>query len=312
VLPFKALKPIQSSGNKLILGYEGKDNTNGKKPKITLKNKDQIIPTIVTKVPKKDSLLVWYKPLKVDSLSLNIENEKYSKNFSLKNKTLKSDTLNLKAVQTGMLNLRDRLTFESNTPLIKIDNSKIKLIGKDSTAVAFTTVYDEYTQELFVDFKIEEEQRYTLKMLPGAVTDFFEKTNDTLSYKTSTKNRADYGNLILSLKNVKRFPVIIQLTDEKGTIVKATEYTEDKTEIEFNLLEPFLYTLRAIYDDNKNKEWDTGNYLEKKQAEEVIYLSKEIDVRANWDVTQTFDLSLPYVPEPKKKIAKPKAKSTSF
>ena len=311
-LPFKAFKPSQVSGNRLVLGFEGKENSKGEKPKITLKNKDQIIPTIITKLIKKDSLQVWYTPLKVDSLSLNLEKGKYKKDFSFKIKKQKNDTVNLKAVQSGVLNFRDRFTLESNTPLVKFDKSKMKLIDKDSTAVDFTTAYDEYTQELFIDFKIEEAQKYNLKMMPGAVTDFFEKTNDTLSFRTNTKNRADYGNLIVSLKNVNRFPVIIELTDEKGTVVKATEYTESKTEIEFNLLEPFLYTLRAIYDDNKNKEWDTGSYLEKRQAEEVIYFSKEVDVRTNWDVTQPFDLSIPYTPEPKKKIAKEKPKSNSF
>jgi uncharacterized protein (DUF2141 family) len=311
-LPFKAIKPVQVSGNRLILGFEGKENSKGEKPKIILKNKDEIIPSVVTKIAKKDSLQVWFKPLKIDSLSLKIEKGNYKKDFNFKIKNQKNDTLNLKAVQSGILNFRDRFTLESSTPLVKFDKSKIKLIDKDSTAVNFTTAYDEYTQELFIDFKIEEAQKYNLKMMPGAVTDFFEKTNDTLSFSTSTRNRADYGNLILSLKNVKRFPVIIELTDAKGTIVKATEYTDSKTEIEFNLLEPFLYTLRAIYDDNKNKEWDTGSYLEKKQAEEVIYFSKEIDVRTNWDVTQTFDLSIPYTPEPKKKKEKEKKKSSSF
>jgi len=311
-LPFKAFKPSQVSGNRLVLGFEGKENSKGERPKITLKNKDQIIPTIITKLTKKDSLQVWFNPLKADSLSLNLEKGKYKKDFSFKIKKQKNDTVNLKVVQSGVLNFRDRFTLESNTPLVKFDKSKMKLIDKDSAAVDFTTAYNEYTQELFVDFKIEEAQKYNLKMMPGAVTDFFEKTNDTLSFKTITKNRADYGNLLVSLKNVKRFPVIIELTDEKGTVVKATEYTDSKTEIEFNLLEPFLYTLRAIYDDNKNKEWDTGSYLEKRQAEEVIYFSKEVDVRTNWDVTQSFDLSIPYTPEPKKKIAKPKPKSNSF
>jgi uncharacterized protein (DUF2141 family) len=311
-LPFKAFKPSQVSGNRLVLGFEGKENSKGEKPKITLKNKDQIIPTIITKLTKKDSLQVWYTPLKVDSLSLNLEKGKYKKDFSFKIKKQKNDTVTLKVVQSGVLNFRDRFTLESNTPLVKFDKSKMNLIDKDSASVDFTTAYDEYTQELFIDFKIEEAQKYNLKMMPGAVTDFFEKTNDTLSFRTITKNRADYGNLIVSLKNVNRFPVIIELTDEKGTVVKATEYTESKTEIEFNLLEPFLYTLRAIYDDNKNKEWDTGSYLEKRQAEEVIYFSKEVDVRTNWDVTQPFDLSIPYTPEPKKKIAKEKPKSNSF
>lgn len=311
-LPFKAIKPAQASANRLIVGYEGKGNILGIKPKITLKNNEQTIPTIVTKMPKKDSLLVWFKPLKTDSLALKIENGSYKKDFTIKIKNQKSDTLNLTAVQTGALKFRERFTLESNTPLLKIDNSKMKLFDKDSLLVAFTTEYNEYAKELYIDFKKEEAQKYNLQLLPGAVTDFFEKANDTLSFKTSTRNRADYGNLVLSLKNVNRFPVIIQLTDEKGAVVKESEYTEGKTELEFISLEPYLYTLRAIYDDNKNKEWDTGNYLEKKQAEEVIYFSKEIDVRTNWDVNQTFDLSIPYTPEPKKKIAKPKQKKASF
>jgi hypothetical protein len=51
-----------------------------------------------------------------------------------------------------------------------------------------------------------------------------------------------------------------------------------------------LYTLRVVYDENANGRWDTGNFLEKRQAEEVIYFPKQLDVRANWDVDQVFTL----------------------
>jgi uncharacterized protein (DUF2141 family) len=307
ILPFKALKPSQASGNRLTLGYEGKINKN-EKAKIILKNKNEILPTIVTKLAKKDSLQIWFKPLKVDSLSINIEKDKYEKDFTFKIKSQKSDTLNLKAVQSGILNFRERFTLESNTPLINFDKSKMRLINKDSVAVDFTTAYDDYTQELFIDFKKEEAQKYNLKFLPGAVTDFFEKKNDTLTFAATTKNFVDYGNLIVSLKNVNRFPVIVELTNDKGDVISASEYTNDKTEIEFNLLEPSLYTLRAIYDDNKNKQWDTGSYLERTQAEEIVYFSKLVDIRTNWDINQAFDLSIPYTPEPKNKKEKEKEK----
>jgi hypothetical protein len=92
----------------------------------------------------------------------------------------------------------------------------------------------------------------------------------------------------------------------------ATEYSESKTKVAFNLIDPALYSLRVVYDDNKNAVWDTGNYLEKRQAEEIIYFSKEIDVRANWDVEQVFDVSLPYVPEPKKKVEKKNKSKSGF
>lgn len=310
VLPFKAYKPSQASGNRLIMGYDGKLTTNSR-PIITLKNNTEILPTIITKLPKKDSLQVWFKPLKADSLALAVAKDKYKKNFSFKIKQEKKDTLNISAVQTGILNFRDQFTLETTTPLIHFDNSKIKLINKDSVSVAFTTQYDDFNQQLHFDFKKEPSEKYTFTILPGALTDFFEQSNDTLIYKTNTKSTAEYGNLTVNLQNVKHFPVIVELTNAKGDVL-ASEYSESNTKIEFNLVEPALFSLRLIYDENKNKEWDTGNYLEKRQAEEVIYFSKEIDVRANWDVEQIFDLSLPYTPEPKKKIDKKKKPKSSF
>jgi uncharacterized protein (DUF2141 family) len=303
VLPFKAFKPAQASGNRLLMGYEGKVNSINERPKIILKNKNEILPSIVTRFPKKDSLQIWHKPLKTDSLALTVNRDKYEENFILKIKEQKKDTLSITTVQNGVLNFRERLTFETTTPLVKFDNSKITITNKAGTSVPFTSEYDEFNQKLYLDFKKEPSEEYAFTIQPGALTDFFEKSNDTLSYKVTTKTTAEYGNLSVSLQNVKLFPVIVELTNQKGEVL-ATEYSDKNTTIDFNLIEPALYSLRAIYDANKNKEWDSGNYLEKRQAEEVIYFSKEIDVRANWDVNQAFDLSIPYTPEPKKKVEK--------
>ena len=302
-LPFKTFKPSQASGNRLLLGYEGVVNSAAARPKLILRNNTEVLSNIITKFPKKDSLQVWYKPIKVDSLNLAVAKDKYEAHFTFKIKDQKKDTLSISALQTGNLKFRERFTLESSTPLIRIENSKINLINNAKTAVPFTTEYDEFNQQLYFDFKKEPSENYTFELLPGALTDFFEKSNDTLTYKLSTKSTADYGNLTVVLENIKEFPVIVELTNIKGDVL-ATEYTEKNTTLEFNLIEPALYTLRAIYDTNKNKEWDSGNYLEKRQSEEVIYFSKEIDVQSNWNVNQIFDLSIPYIPEPKKKTDK--------
>ena len=297
VRPFKAFKPIQPSENKLILPYEGV----AKDSKITLKNGAEILPSIITKFPKKDSLQIWFKPLKVDSLQLAVAKDKYKGDFTFKIKTQKKDSLKISAVQNSILNFREQFTLETATPMTKFEYSKIKIINKDSVSVAFTPKYDDFNQQLFFDFKKEPSEKYTFSILPGALTDYLERSNDTLIYTLATKELSDYGNLTVSLQNVKRFPVIVELTNEKGNIL-ATEYSESNTKVEFNLVEPSLFTLRLIYDDNKNKEWDSGNYIEKRQAEEVVYFSKPIDVRANWDVEQVFDVSIPYIPETKKKV----------
>ena len=311
-LPFKSLKPTQASANKLLLGYEGEMNTVTNRPTVLLKNENKIVETIVTKFPQKDSLQVWFKPIKVDSLALTLKLDKYDKEFTVKLRDQKKDTLFISPKYNGTLNFRDRYYLTSSTPLVKFDNSKIKLINKDSVAVDFKTIYDEFNQEWFFDFDKEASQKYTLSLLPGATTDFYGITNDSLTFRATTRQLDEYGNLIVNLQNVKRFPIIVQVTDEKGEVI-ASEYTDSKTKVEFNLLEPNTFNLRVIYDDNKNKKWDTGNYLEKLHPEEVIYFSKTIrDVRANWDDVEFFDLSIPYTPEVQKKEIPKKNNRSSF
>lgn len=304
VLPFMAYKPFQTSKNRLILPYDGKT----KNVKVTLKNGEVLLPTIITQLPQKDSLQVWFSPLKADSLTLGVVKDNYKQNFNVKIKDQKKDSLNIKNEQKGILSFRDRFTLETNTPLTKFDNSKIKLINKDSTSIAFTTEYDDFNQQLFFDFKREPSNNYTFTIMPGALTDYLEQSNDTLSFKIITQSLAEYGNLTVNLQNVKHFPVIVELTNDKGDVV-ASGYSVSSSKVEFNLVEPSLFWLRVIYDDNKNREWDSGNFMEKRQAEEVVYFSKAIDIRANWDVEQAFDVSIPYTPEPKKKIIKKKKTS---
>lgn len=283
-VPFKALRPSLDAGHKFIVGYEG----NPKDIKATVRNGSGILKTAVTSVPDKDSVNVWFPRFKADSLQVSLEKNGYKSENWIKIKAQKKDTLSFSPKQSGTLPLRGSFGLEPSIPLSKIDESKILVTTKDSS-VKFTTRYDEFKRLLEVDFQKNPVEKYTIQMLPGALTDFYDSPNDTLTYKLSTKNVSDYGNLRITLENAKKFPIIVELADSKGD-VKYTEYTESANVIDFNAIDPATYTLRIIYDDNKNREWDAGNYLEKRQAEEVIYFAKEIEVRANWDVDQPFSL----------------------
>ena len=284
-LPFKAVNVSQVSGSKMSLGYEG----NVKDVKISVRKGAENLPYKISKIDKKDSVNIWFKAIKGDSLAIDVSKDKFSKTFSLNVKDQKKDTLNFNAKQKGILPFRERFAITSNTPIEKTDVSKMRLINKDSTEIKFTTEYDSFNQELLFDFEKEPSEKYTLQVLPGGITDFYDKVNDSLSLKFSTGSTSDYGNLRVVLENVKRFPVIVQLTNKEGKVLQSA-YSEKETRINFDLVDPALFTLRLIYDDNKNQVWDAGNFMEKRQSEEVIYFPKEIDVRANWDVEQPFDV----------------------
>lgn len=285
ILAFKPTKPYQASGNRMVVPYEGDTND----LKISVKNGNDILPTIVTKFPEKDSLQVWFKPIKTDSVTVMLQKDKFEKEFNVRYKDQKKDTLSLSAKPTGTIHFREQFEITSSTPLLKIDNSKIKLINKDSLSVAFTSEYDEYNQTLKIDFQKEPLEKYSMDIFPGAMTDFYEQTNDTLKYNLTTQNTSEYGNLKITLTNVKQFPVIVELTNEKGEVL-SSDYSDGNPVIDFIGLLPNKFYMRIIYDENKNKIWDTGNYLEKRQAEEVLHYPTAIDVRANWDVDQTVDL----------------------
>lgn len=292
VLSMKFNKPVQASGNKLFLGFEG----DARDVAVKLRYQGNEIPSVVTRIPKKDSLQIWYKPIKLaesvktDSIEVTASKLDLKKTFSVKIKNMKVDTLSLAPSHTGVFPLAERFRIKASIPLEKWDEGKMQLLDKDSTAVPFKLDYIAAEQELAVDFEKQPLQRYKLKLMPGALTDFMQHSNDTLVYKLETKNVSEYGNLRLGLDNVKRFPLIVELTNDKGD-VQYEQYSDGPTSLEFNLIKPALYVLRVIYDDNKNKSWDPGNYLEKRQSEEVIYFPTPIDVRANWDVEQRFNLS---------------------
>ena len=137
------------------------------------------------------------------------------------------------------------------------------------------------------NFKKDENQKYSLQLLPESVEDYLGNKNDTLNFSFSTRSLSDYGNLFVNLKSAKRFPLILEVLTDKGEVV-AQVISKGERKLDFEALEPNIYTLRIIYDDNGNGIWDTGNYLEKRQAEEIQYFPSTIDIRANWNWDQDF------------------------
>ncbi|GGD21075.1 Ig-like domain-containing protein [Flavobacterium orientale] len=284
-IPFKAVRATQASGNKIIIGHEGKP----KNVAVKLFNGTSEIQTKITPVQGKDSLNVWFPMQKVDSLKLEVTSANYEKDFVVKLKNMKVDTLSIGLSPTGNLHFRDTLALKTSTPLSKWDSTKMQLRKKDSLDVPFTTNYNAEKNLLHILFTKEERENYSFNLVPEALTDMFEKSNDSLAFKFSTRSQSDYGNLTLKINGVKSYPIIIQLTDNKGKTL-AQSYAVNADAVTFESLQPNQFTVRIIYDDNKNGIWDTGSYLEKRQTEEVFYYSTPIEVRSNWDVEQTINV----------------------
>ncbi len=284
-IPFRAMKPVLGEANKLIMPIEGKPNGIA----VALRSAGVEIPSVTTKVEGKDSLNIWFRPLKADSLDVSVTRGTYKQDFNVRIKAQKADTLSLRPKFSGTLPLRSPFVLKSTRPISTIDESLIRIRARDSSMVSSKVTYDPFTMELTLDFKREPLALYKIELLPGSITDFYGAKNDSLSFQVATKNTSDYGNLRLTLENVRQYPVIVELAKANGETVTSAYVTEPGV-ISFDLLDPALYTVRIIYDANGNREWDSGNYLESRQAEEVVYFPRQVDVRANWDVDQPITL----------------------
>ncbi|MET6989332.1 Ig-like domain-containing protein [Sediminicola arcticus] len=285
---YRAAVPSYAAQNKIMFGYQGEAKHMVIEPLTKLPDS---IKTKVLKETGKDTLNYWFIPFETDSIVFEVTNEKWKvkDTFTVKSRKLASDSLVLTPNQKGNLAFEEPFYVGANIPIIQIDSSKIALMNKDSIPVKFISKLDSVENRVTLDFDLEPNEKYTMDILPGAIVDFFGNANDTIAYRLSTNGYADYGNLGLKLVGNPTYPLIVQLTDESGKTKREIYATEPK-DFQFNNLKPSKYMIRVIYDTNSNGKWDTGSYLQKIGPEKVIYYPSIIEVRANWELVESFNL----------------------
>jgi len=77
--------------------------------------------------------------------------------------------------------------------------------------------------------------------------------------------------------------------DEKDNIIEEKQINSSG-KIRFEYLNPKKYKIKAILDKNNNGRWDTGAYFKKLEPEEVFFFPKTLEIRANWEVEESWDL----------------------
>jgi len=273
------------SQNHLVIGYEGE--LAASVVEIVDKN-ENALDFVSYRDQVSDSLHIWHPTIDTDTIHILVKQKDTLIRHSQRLRSKEIDSIRLIKNSGNTLHYRDSLYIKSNTPITNIDKDKIRLIDIDSTEVSFNIVKGKLPDRFFIDFAKKEEMYYALSLLPLAVTDFLGQRNDSLQYKFNTKKLEDYGSINLRVETDSTNTIIELLTD-KGKLI-ARDFLKNSKELNYNNLQPGSYQIRAIFDKNDNRKWDTGNYLNKKQAEKVAYYPKIIDVRANWTISEVFSL----------------------
>ncbi|GGG37332.1 hypothetical protein GCM10011414_03400 [Croceivirga lutea] len=286
---YVASVPSYAAKNRILFGFTTIDST------ITIEPITPLPDSVKTKILKerdKDSLNFWLTATDIDSIIFQVKNLKYQTldTFTVKARKLALDTMNLRASHSSRIDFEDKFKLLGNTPIIKVDSSKIGLFDKDTLPVSYSYNLDTVKNQVDFDFDLVDNQSYFINLLPGAIEDFFGTVNDTLNYKLSTGSYADYGNLNLTISGAVTYPIIVQLLTDKGEIVRENWSQKPQT-LRLENLKTGNYTVRVIFDENSNKKWDTGNYLTGKQPEKIVHYPDVFEMRANWEANENFIIS---------------------
>lgn len=182
------------------------------------------------------------------------------------------------------------LKFEEPVVRYQMRDTNLFISNKDTlyNQVVFSK-YDSVGLKYKLEAKFEAGGSYNLLVPDSVFFGFNGKTNDTIRLGFKVPTIEDYGNLLMEVKLDSASTVIFQLLGTKD-IVLSQQTVNASGIVKFETLTPGKYKVKAIHDRNNNGQWDSGNYLKKIQPEGVQIFEKELEIRANWDFEEDWDL----------------------
>ena len=285
-------KPHFINSDKIGFGYYGKLDLD--KIKIESNIPDSVNYVFI-KEKETDTLNLWLSRNSFDSLNFSLIETDTIKlttvKFDRKRDSL-IDSLNISPKTVNIIHLKESFKISSNIPLNKIEDSLITIRDIDSLTIPFSTSINDRLDEIDIDFEVSPSDNYKIFIKPKAIKDIRGTVNDSLQYNVVSQSIEDYGNIFLDVITNNDSKYILQLLDSNSNIIREFNNVNSSSTFIFDYITPGKYTFRLIEDLNLNDIWDTGNYLKQIQPEPVYYFLNDLDVRANWDLNETFNLNL--------------------
>jgi hypothetical protein len=261
--------------------------------------------------PQPDTLYLNVKYMKTDTLGmLNCftEEVKLTKPKKLMAKTpkkdiKKEDTLAVFTVDAKPENIEQYgFVVEFKYPLIQdaFDSLGFKSINprQQEAQEKYSIKQDSLNLRKYIitpSKKLEPGYEYILKMPHRKFKDINGFYNDSLEVKVSLPKDDKLSTMMLNMKNVGN-KYIVDLLDEKRANVLRTYIIEKDQTLVFPYLRAGKYSIRITEDLNRNGLVDTGNVLEKKQPEKVLFYKLEndeslIDIPEMTELEQDIDIA---------------------
>ncbi len=281
-------------------------------PKLSLLDEDFDGRYLLHYNQNKDSLTYWLTDsllIKRDTLHFQVE---YLKSDSLMNLVKQTDTIRTvlkkgireKAIEQAkkdtVLHVKDNFanrfdiykdrTLSFTEPISSFDKAKIHVeqyVDTNLVALNFQVVQtDSVGLNFQLDFKIDSEEKYQLRVDSAAFKSVYNKVNNSHKSELTVRSIEDYATLTVKLVDFDS-TAVFQVVNTKDVVVKTVKAKGNPTTIEH--LEPGEYYLRMFLDKNGNGKWDGADIKKRIQPEEVFYYSKKMTLIANWEFEEEWN-----------------------
>lgn len=256
-----------------------------------------------------DTLLFAAEYLRTDSLrQLSLYNDtlkfimRRTKTPKKKEKKKDNDSIEAPEIQFLQMNPKYGSTldlyrpqrYSFAEPLQSYDPAKIHLEQKRDTLwipiadSLYTFQQDSIAiRDYTLSYKWTPGESYRIVMDSIAFTNIYGLFTNTYEQEFKIKALEEYANLYFTISGVTD-SAFVEILDSGDKVVRTAPIIDGGAE--FMYMNPGTYYARIFIDSNGNGKYDTGNYAEKRQPEEVSYYPQELELKANWDIEQEWDI----------------------
>lgn len=200
--------------------------------------------------------------------------------------------LKFAAASSGTIDVYAPFRFKSEEPIDSINpamihlKQKIDTIWEDRGIVELKRDSASSILNYKVEYDWEPGGTYGITIDSLAITGIYGLYNGTISQEFKVKELEEYSNLFFKVNVTDS--AFVELLDKSDKVVRTAPVENGMADL-FNI-NPGEYYARIVLDANGNGKWDTGNYSQHLQPEEVYYFSKKLNLKQNWDIEETWDI----------------------
>ncbi len=227
---------------------------------------------------------------------------KKKKKKSDKEAAEKTNFLSVNVYAPSSFDAYDYLTLSFEEPLAFYNDTalhvrqRVDTLWKDIPFDFLQDTLDLKRYNLYADWEFGES--YALEVDSMAFHGLFGLFTDKIKKEFRVKNPEEYGQIFFNITGADSV-AFVELLDSQDKVLRTLPVSA-RGRADFYYLNPGKYSARLINDTNGNGVWDTGNYAEKRQPERVYYYPQLLELKANFDLVQDWDILA--VPLDKQKV----------